>query len=210
MREHAKTLEGANRRLIKAHRHKPIFHEGEPSDALYRVEEGCVRLQVESAEGEREVVSFLFPGQIFCAGFDVHWASAYAVTDTTLSAFGISAVWDHLAQNPTAAIELLQESDALLNDMAHHLTLCHARASSRLRWFVRWLAVRVGQDANGQVPLPMSRRDIADFLGIAPETVSRTFAVLEGRGELSRPPGQRAVQLSNGRTRDRSYRGHRE
>ena len=198
MQDHSRALEGASFRLTTARRHQPIFHEGEPSEAVYRIDVGCVRLQVETAGGQREVVTFLFPGQIFCAGYDVHWASAYAVTDTSLAVFNLPALRTHLCQRQESVSDLLRASDDLLVDLAHHLSLSHARASSRLRWFLRWLAARSGQESSGLVLMPMSRRDIADFLGIAPETVSRTFAALEKRGELHRDASHHSVQLIGG------------
>lgn len=193
MSAHEAALEGIGPRPLKVGRRQAIFHEGEVSDALYRLDQGCVRLQIEGDEGRREVITFIFPGEIFSAGYEVRWASAYAVSDSLLSVYSMSAVLDHARRTPSAAIALLSASDALLDDIAHHLALSHAMASVRLRWFLQWLSDRIKLHDTGAIPLPMSRRDIADFLGVAPETVSRMFQRLERRGELRRPAGGKAV-----------------
>jgi CRP-like cAMP-binding protein len=194
-----RSLEGASFRIVEAPKHTPIFHEGDAVEAIYRVERGCVRLQINDEGGQREIVTFLFPGDLFCVGLETHWASAYAVTDATIAVFSLPLLWEFISQRSDAALALLFSADDLLDDVAHHLALLsHSDAGARLRWFLQWLSQRsTCKDGSGAVHMPMGRRDIADFLGIAPETVSRLFLRLETRGELRRTGGHHCVLIAS-------------
>lgn len=178
--------EAANHRLMGALRGKNIFRQGDPAEAVYRVEHGCVRLQLEHANGQRQVIAFVFPGQTFCVGLETHWASADAVSDTVLNRFSRQSLWEVMAHDSTTAQALLFSADELLTELAHHVSrLTHSDAYDRLSWFIDWVA---GQPSNtgGNLELPMSRQDIADFLGIAPETVSRLLRRMTADGVLRR------------------------
>lgn len=180
-------LDGAHHRQCGALRGKAIFRQGDVAGAVYRVDHGCVRLQVEDASGVRQIIAFVFPGQTFCAGLETHWASAHAVVDTVLTRFPHSALWDLIAKDSRAAMSLLFSADELLTEVAHHLgRLSHSSAYERLTWFVAWVAGHTSRAEDQLLDLPMSRQEVADFLGIAPETVSRLFRRMESRGKLLR------------------------
>ncbi|WP_309089144.1 Crp/Fnr family transcriptional regulator [Phenylobacterium sp.] len=194
-------FEGLGFRSVSLRKHEPLFHEGELATAVYRLERGCIRLQIDSEDGNREIVTFLFPEDVFFVGFKTYWASAYAVTDSSVAVYSLSAFWAHIAADAEAAIAALHSADELVENVAHHLALLtHARGDARLRWFLDWMMSRSPTPENGsEVHLPMSRRDIADFLGIAPETVSRLFLRMESRGELRRADGHKSVLRLPGR-----------
>lgn len=184
-------------RLVTVHKDAPIFHEGDPVEAVYRVEQGCLRLQIEDEEGHREIVSFFFGGDLFCVGVDFHWASAYAVMTSVVAVYSLAGIWDQPASGAEATLSLLAATDTLLDSVSHHLALLsHEDAGDRLRWFLNSLADQPAlRDAAGAVRLPMTRRDIGDYLGLAPETVSRLFLRLETDGEIQRSAGRGLVYL---------------
>ena len=182
-------------RRVGVLRGKNIFRQGEPAQVFYRIEHGCVRLQIEHLDGHRQVIAFLFTGQTFCAGFDTHWASADAMTDTVLSRFPHDSLRALTSQDPSLAESLIFSADKLLTELAHHLSrVIHLSAYERMRWFVDWLA---SHPLNNDeiLELPMSRQDIADFLGLAPETVSRLLRRLMAHGVL-RPAGTRRYRYA--------------
>jgi CRP-like cAMP-binding protein len=75
----------------------------------------------------------------------------------------------------------------MLTELAHHLgRLSHSSAYERLSWFVAWVADHTKATDDELLDLPMSRQEVADFLGIAPETVSRLFRRMEAGGRLLR------------------------
>lgn len=171
-------LSGAPHRLIKVSRGRPVFHEGDRAAGVYRLDDGCLRMQLDNPDGRREVIGFFFPGDVLCVGFERHWASAYAVTDATLALFPFSPLLEHASRRSEVALALLLAADSRMDHVAHHLALVsHADASTRLSAFLEALRRR-GQlsESEDGWRLPMGRRDIADFLGLAPETVSRLFS----------------------------------
>lgn len=180
-------LDRASHRLVGVLKGQSVFHQGDPAEAVYRLERGCVRLQLAAAGGGREVIAFLFPGDVFCAGLETHWASADAITDAIVTRFSKASLWQLIGADSEAAMALLFSADELLTDLAHHIgRLSHCSASARCSWFLTWIAERGGTGESGVIHLPMSRRDIADFLGVAPETVSRMIRQLQTSGELRR------------------------
>ena len=187
MTQDSRSLDGASHRLVGALRGKNIFRQGDPVEAVYRVENGCVRLQLEDESGGRQGIAFVYPGHTFCVGLETHWASADAVTDTVLTRFANTSLWTLIAQDSRAAMALLFSADALVTELARHLgRLSHLGAYQRLPWFLEWVANQGAANEPRVIDLPMSRQDIADFLAIAPETVSRLFRRKEMSGELSR------------------------
>jgi CRP-like cAMP-binding protein len=181
---------------VRAAKGRPIFEQGGPAHPAFVIEAGCVSLSTTDPGGRRVVVTFLFSGDTLCAGVHDSWASAVAVTDCIL----------RRAPDAQAALRpggsLLAASDDLLREVVTRFAqLAHLDAPDQLRWFFHWLARRTGRLAGQMVELPMSRRDIADFLAIAPETVSRAMRTLEERGELRRK-GLHLCQLTFGRRRD--------
>jgi len=189
-------LLGAEFQHIAIRKHQSLFRAGQPVRAIYVVERGCLRLQINGGDGEREIVTFLFPGEMSFAGLNRHWASAYAVTEASIAAYSLDAFWTRMSADPEAAMTVLLAADHMLEHLGRHLQMVtHGKALRRLRWFLEWLQTRDipgGSDAE-ETFIPMSRSDIADFLGLAPETVSRLFLRLESRGELRRTGAHRCI-----------------
>jgi len=175
------TNESARAGHVRVAKGLPIFEQGGPPHPAYLIEQGCVSLSTTAPDGRRVVVTFLFAGDTLCAGVHDTWASAVAVTDCMMSGVPI-------AQAPgRASGSLLDASDDMLHEVvARFALLAHLDAPDQLRWFFHWLAERTGRLAGHAVAMPMSRRDVADFLGMAPETVSRALHTLEERGEITR------------------------
>ena len=175
---------GAGRRQVLLERGRQIFAQGDEAEAIYRVERGCVRLQTHDEEGSRDVLAFFFAGDVICGGLGTHWASAEAVSETVITRFSLVALMELMRSEPQAAMSLLASAESALNELARHIgRVVHSSASDRLIWFLTWISERTATQS-AAFELPMNRRDIADFLGLAPETVSRTFAQLEACGDL--------------------------
>lgn len=175
------------RRPIVVPRGRQLFAEDDPVLALYRIERGCVRLQVNERNGARHILAFLFPGDVICAGLQKHWASAEAVCESVVLKAPTSALLQLMQTDPAAAAALLEASERTVSQLAHHVgRLFQDSAAARISWFLGWMAERAGADGVAEFEVPMDQRDIADFLGLAPETVSRVFAQLEAAGLLRR------------------------
>lgn len=175
-------LQGAPRHVCRVPKGRPVFRQGDAADSVLQLKEGCVRLEMSDPWGRRQILAFLFPNDILWVGYERRWAAAEAVTDCVLTRYGgVSA----LHPSASAAPALLASADCLMQEIAQHLTLLtRAPAAERFGQFLAWLAAR--QPQPGVLHLPMSREDIADFLGIAPGTVSRQLRQFVREGRLRR------------------------
>jgi CRP-like cAMP-binding protein len=189
-------LEGVSGRRLRLARGQVIYDEGEPSGVMYRLEAGCVRLQVNGEDGDRQIIAFLFPGELFGFCLDQRNTSAEAVSDVEVTRFMTRMVLEKSVARPDVVIELINRSSALYGVLAHHVEkITHLPSHERLIWFFNWLLRHAGGDgAPGVIELPMNYRDIADFLSLKPETLSRALKQLEDTGYLARQ-GQRTVVL---------------
>lgn len=158
-----------------------LYYEGDEVEWLYQVTSGVLRLTRLLADGRRQVIAFGYPGDI--VGFpadDLHHTDCEALTDVRLQPFRRS----HLESgegDPKLHCALLHAALREISAMQDHfMMLGRKSATEKLASFLCVLSERVGEDlgAYRQINLPMSRSDIADFLGLTTETVSRTFTQL--------------------------------
>jgi CRP-like cAMP-binding protein len=134
--------------------------------------------------GRREVVAFLFPGDILCAGLSWNWASATALSCCELRAFQIRNFMSTVERDAESAAAILKTLEFQLHSMAQHLArVSKTDARARLWWFIRWLSGQAGGASSFKLP---PRADIADFLGTAPETISRLLQSMEDEGVIRR------------------------
>ncbi len=164
-----------------------IQGQGEVSDIVGNIVEGVVKLSSASASGDDHIVGLLFPSDFFGRLFAEESQFSYeAVTDVTLCAMNRSGFERFLADHPTVEHEMLEakldELDAVREWAAitnGHTTM--QRVATLLYVFSRRSRNqhREGGDASPSVVhIPLSRRDIADYLGTTPETLSRNIQTL--------------------------------
>jgi CRP-like cAMP-binding protein len=163
---------------------------------MYRIKKGCVRLQVNGPGGDRQIVAFLFEGDVFGFCTDRRNSSAEAVTHVDLACFSIQSVLAQAGREPSVIAELLGSANRYYGSLAHHLErMAHLTSTERVLAFVVAEASRHGRTGTAdRLVLRMNRQDIADFLGLEPETVSRALKILETKGVLTRH-GSRGLQL---------------
>ena len=156
--------------------------EGEPAEALFNITEGMVKVYKLLADGRQQITGFLFAGDfVGLSSNDEYVYSAEAVTAVGYCRFPRRGLERLLADFPRMEHRLLgiasNELAAAQNQM---LLLGRKSAREKLASFLLMLsrqAERIGHAAN-PVQLPMTRTDIADYLGLTIETVSRTFTRL--------------------------------
>lgn len=177
-------------------RNGEIYGEGEAMRSFYRVVSGAVRTYKLLGDGRRQISGFHLPGDIFGLGTGAKYQfSAEAVTAASVIAVDRST----LAKLAARDSELANELWALTAEELDHLrglmtTLGRKNAHERLAAFLLEMAERVG--ANGALDLPMSRQDIADYLGLTIETVSRAFTDMERRHAIDLPTSRHVVMRS--------------
>lgn len=181
----------ARRRVAK---NKPLMIEGEPNESLYVVVDGSFRLSKLLEDGRRQVTGFLFKGDF--AGVRSTTASAYtaeALEDSTVCFFPHRYL-DEIAQDaPGVKDRLIARGQTEYHKAQDHIVLLGKKtAEERVVSFIEMIDRLIGVDhgrSKRLVPLPMPRQDIADYLGLRLETLSRTLAALKSDGrilELSR------------------------
>jgi CRP/FNR family nitrogen fixation transcriptional regulator len=173
-------------------RNEEIYGESEPSDYLYKVVSGTVRTYKVLSDGRRQIGGFYLPGDIFgLESSTEHAFSAEAITSTTVLVIKRSAVTALAARDMSVAQQLLRMTAQELARVQVHLMLLIKTAQERVAGFLLEMAER----AHGQneVELPMSRQDIADYLGLTMETISRTLTHLEHSAAIAMPTSRRIV-----------------
>lgn len=174
-------------------RNVEIYGEGEPADYLYKVVEGAVRTHKLLNDGRRQIGGFYLPGDVFGLELDgEHRLTAEAICDSKIIVIKRSAIVALAARQSDVAQELwAMTARELANVQNLMLTLGRKTAQERVAAFLLEMAGR-GRGAN-EVELPMSRQDIADYLGLTIETVSRTLTQLESASAIELPSSRRIV-----------------
>jgi CRP-like cAMP-binding protein len=175
-----------------------LFTEGDASTHLYRIETGALALHKVLADGLRQIMGFVYPGDLIGLGNQgQHLMNAQAVKPTRIRCLPLSSLRQHAAQDPSLGFELYE---ALGRELAatRDLMLTTGQRSATERVVSFLLALSRRSERNGQDPrkfeLPMTRSDIGDFLGLTIETVSRTFSKLKMLGLIELPHSNQ-VQL---------------
>jgi len=178
--------------LMSYPRNTEIFGENEPADYVYKVVSGAVRTYKILSDGRRQVGGFYLPGDIFGLQFaDEHVFSAEAITDTKVLVVKRSALTALAGRDAAVGKELFYLTSRELRRMQDRVLLLVKSAQERVASFLLEMAERVC--ANNIVELPMSRQDIADYLGLTIETVSRTLTGLETAAAIEVPSSRRIV-----------------
>jgi CRP/FNR family nitrogen fixation transcriptional regulator len=174
-----------------------IYGDGDENASFYKVVSGVARTCKFRSDGRRQIDAFHLPGEIF--GFDAgtrHRLSAEAVSDCVVVAYRWRAVEapgeidDRLAaQFFGYAMQNLQRAQE------HSLLLGRRSASQKVAAFLVEMGDRAACDHI--IDLAMARQDIADYLGLTIETVSRTLSNLERDAIISLPTARR-VCVKNG------------
>lgn len=162
-----------------------LYFEGDPVDWLFEVKSGVLRLTRLLEDGRRQVIAFGYPGDIvgFPAG-GLHHTDCDVLVDATLHPYR-RAVLESGEGDPDLHKSLLQAALREISAMQDHfMMLGRKSAIEKVASFLCVLSDRVGMDQGGRlrVDLPMRRGDIADFLGLTTETVSRTLSQLRKSG----------------------------
>ena len=161
-----------------------IFGQAEAADYIYQVVEGAVRTHKMLSDGRRQIGAFHLPGDIFgLDNGDCHRFTAEAIIDTTVLLIKRQSLERAAKTDPAMVRSLLTMTTDNLEHVENHMLLL-GRQTARERVAAFLLEMNGRVTAGGVIALPMDRRDIADYLGLTLETVSRAFSELRRRGFL--------------------------
>lgn len=184
-----------------------LITAGSPADQVFNILSGMLMVSRTGRDGRRQVTSFLFRDNfVGLTATDHYFFSVEAVTPTRVACCSRAAFNARLAADPAAERAFLHMMFRVVEDMVDMIySLGQRTAIERLAVFLlylrhwRRLSDGITDDASAtlnDVALPMARQDIADFLGLQKETVSRSFGQLEKK-RLIRRKGNHAVEITD-------------
>ena len=180
------SVAAAQTRIVERKEH--VFCDGDDATHIYKVEAGHVCIYHILADGRRQIIDFVLPGDfIGLSAKAQHTTNAQATERTRVRCLPVSELRNIVNANPRLGIDLYEIMSSKLTDARDLLvSVCQRSAQERVAGFLLTLSqrnARRGEDANSIV-LQITRTDIADYLGLTIETVSRTFSKLRKAGMI--------------------------
>lgn len=196
-------------RVFDLRRGTSLFTQGDRSAYVYNVVRGCLRLVNEFPDGRRQVLGFPMPGDCFgITHLSVYDYGASALTNCRVCRIPATAFRSLLLALPPINDALhLRDEQSLHEARTHAMALGRGTALERVAGFLLERLEHRATEKEAEVILLMHRGDIADYLGLTLETVSRTFTVLRRRALIElRPHGVVKIlnRLALGRIADPS------
>jgi CRP/FNR family transcriptional regulator, nitrogen fixation regulation protein len=172
-----------------------VVGEGDPTENFFLVMGGLFRAVKFTPDGRRQVFAFYIAGDL--CGLepdDTHKLTIEAVDNAAMAILPRRACRSRITDHPEVISALFEgAARSLTTTIDHMMMIGRSSADERLAWFLTMLAARSGPSAR-TVNLAMQRQDIADYLGLTIETVSRTFTHFRDRG-LINLPHKRLVEI---------------
>ncbi|MEO7067109.1 MAG: cyclic nucleotide-binding domain-containing protein [Rhodanobacter sp.] len=185
------TLNATVRDRVPLDRGDTLFQQGDSFLSLYVVRAGSLKTMMEGSEGDSQILGFHLPGDIMGIGGLInehHPCSAEALERSSVLELRYAKLQEVSASVPALHHQLIRViSRALVNEQRHMVMMGKQQAQRRLAVFIRSLAGRYARLSRDPLvlTLSMSRGDIANYLGLALETVSRLFTKMEEDGVLA-------------------------
>lgn len=183
--------------LTRFHRGQEICAQGKPAAYWYCVISGAARCCVIRLDGRRQIVDLLLPGDLFgfCA-LDEYNSTIEAIAEGTIIAIYPRSRVEMLADSdPQLAREIRQLAFTALSRLQSQLLILgRITALEKVGSFILEMVERLSAGNGNSVALPMSRYDIADYLAVSVETVSRSLTDLKQRGVITLA-GARTVRI---------------
>jgi CRP/FNR family transcriptional regulator len=168
-----------------------VFCEGDSADTVFAVTEGTVRLSKMLLDGRRQITGFMSPGGFLGIAYsDTYSYSAEAVTSLALCRFPRRRLEELIVEFPGLERRLLSMAFDEIKAAQDQMVLLGCKsAEEKVASFLWQWCQKAGRRERSDcvLDLPMNRTDIADYLGLTTETVSRTFSRFAKQGILTLP-----------------------
>lgn len=181
-------------RPVSYKRGEAVYREGDQSDSLYIVSKGKIKIYRLSESGREQLVRILLPGdftgELALFRESIHESYAEAMSDTDVCMITRADLQEFLMKYPSISIRILSEfSNRLATSEKQTTRFATESVETRLALFL----TECMEDENGpmEITLPMSRKDLASYLGTTPETISRKLADLEQEGLIRQLAGRK-------------------
>jgi CRP/FNR family transcriptional regulator len=170
-----------------------IYSAGDQADSLYIVNKGKIRIYRLSEAGKDQLVRILSPGdftgELALFNQSIHESYAEAIVESQVCTIKRSDLQQFLLKYPSISLKILEEFSNRLDQSEKQITrFSTEKVETRLALF---LAECLDQESeHKEITLPMSRKDLASFLGTTPETISRKLTYLESAGYIKQKAGK--------------------
>jgi len=183
--------------IVHCHREQEVSNTSGPAGHWFFVIVGAVRRSTIRPDGRRQILDLMLPQDFFFVSDSKRDGTLEAVVEETVLASYQAAQVEQLADHdPLFARELREVAFKSLTRSQEQLQILGGiTAIEKVGSFLLSLDGR-GSEKRGQVELPVSRYDIADYLAISVETVCRSITDLQHRGVIALA-GKRTVKILN-------------
>ena len=170
-------------------RNHTIFAEGDPADYSYKVLAGAVRLSKMMSDGRRQISEFALAGDFFGINWlEEHALTAEALNNVSLICYANGRLNRLCDENREVREEIFANLRHDLWAAQNHLVILGRQSAlERVASFFIYLAERSRSNDKNKIDVPMTRQDIADYLGLTIETVCRMLSKLRSSGTIGIP-----------------------
>ena len=181
---------------VRFARNTTIFNEGDDAAYTYKIVSGTVRLCKHTSNGRRQIADFLLAGDYFgLLQLGTYSFTAEAITDVVVIAYPQRQIEQLSNTMPSMSRRLLTLLSQRLLGMQDHLVMLGRQAAKeRVASFLLLLSERSEAEEGEAFEVPMSRQDIADYLGLTIETVCRSLSDLK-RSHLIEIPNVHQIAI---------------
>ncbi|KRE06013.1 Crp/Fnr family transcriptional regulator [Bosea sp. Root381] len=174
-----------------------VFWEGDDARHVFEVVEGVLRVFRIMSDGRRVITGFIYPGDLLGVSLKDHYLyTAEAVTRTKIRRYERGRFQDEINRSPELRPQLFARlCDEMAAAQDQMILLARKSAEERVASFLLVIARRLGAvQAQAVIEIPMTRLDMADYLGLTIETVSRTMTRLTTCGVIA-PSSRHAIVI---------------
>jgi CRP/FNR family nitrogen fixation transcriptional regulator len=192
-----------------------LYSPGDVADSWYRVIAGAACECVQTADGRRQIVDFLLPGDVFgfCSRPTHEFSVEIIVAGTTFARYPRNRAEELASVDGEVAHAVRQRAFESISRLQSRMVMVgRTNALEKVSAFLLEMAERTSVKTSDDLVLPMSRYDIADYLAVAVETVSRALSTLKARGAITiansrqvRITDRRALEHYEPRSRERCF-----
>jgi CRP-like cAMP-binding protein len=171
---------------VRFRRNETVFSDGDPAHHAYKMISGVVRLCKHMPDGRRQIAGFRLPGEFFGLMESGEYRyTAEAVSDIVLSSYPQHQLATLADERPALRRQFVGAVVRHIEEMEEQIVLLGRQtAKERVAAFLVALSKRTGSEDDDIIDVPMSRHDMADFLGLTIETVCRALSDLKRSGDI--------------------------